>query len=263
MAAVAENAQLYEEVERRARAARALETIADGVVLLDSDERVLLWNNAAQAITGIAGSRHPRPAGSRGAARVRRQRRAVDVDGRPQTVPVEIDGKELWLSFSAVRFEEGTVYAFRDLTEERGLEQMRSDFVATVSHELRTPLAAIYGAAITLRRADLDLGDEMRARLLDVVAEESDRLAQIVNDVLLASHLDSGQLQLDIQTIDAAAPDRERRRVGAGSPAGDREPRRCRSSSGCRRSRPTSSSCARCSSTSSRTPSSTRRRAAL
>jgi signal transduction histidine kinase len=81
---------------------------------------------------------------------------------------------------------------------------MRSDFVATVSHELRTPLAAIYGAAITLRRADLDLGEEMRARLLEVVAEESDRLAQIVNDVLLASHLDSGQLQLNIQTIDAA-----------------------------------------------------------
>ena len=51
-----------------------------------------------------------------------------------------------------MRFDEGTVYAFRDLTEERGVEQLSSDFVATVSHELRTPLAAIYGAAITLRR---------------------------------------------------------------------------------------------------------------
>jgi signal transduction histidine kinase len=95
------------------------------------------------------------------------------------------------------------VYAFRDLTEERVIEQMRSDFVATVSHELRTPLAAIYGAAVTLRRPDLQLGDEMRHRLLEVVADESDRLAQIVNDVLLASHLDSGQLQLRIETVDA------------------------------------------------------------
>jgi signal transduction histidine kinase len=128
----------------------------------------------------------------------------VDVDGRPQTVPLEINGRELWLSFSAVRFEEGTVYVFRDLTEERVLEQMRSDFVATVSHELRTPLAAIYGAAVTLRRPDLDLGEEMRGRLLEVVADESDRLAQIVNDVLLASHLDSGQLQLRIETVDPA-----------------------------------------------------------
>ena len=202
--AVAENAQLYEEVERRARAARALETIADGVVLLDNEERVLLWNNAAEAITGIAGADIVGRPAADALPGYADNVAAVDVDGRPQTVPVEIDGKELWLSFSAVRFEEGTVYAFRDLTEERGLEQMRSDFVATVSHELRTPLAAIYGAAITLRRADLDLSEEMRARLLEVVAEESDRLAQIVNDVLLASHLDSGQLQLDIQTIDAA-----------------------------------------------------------
>src|SRR5258707_13275389 len=69
---------------------------------------------------------------------------------------------------------------------------------------MRTPLAAIYGAAVTLRRPDLDLGEEMRGRLFDVVADESDRLAQIVNDVLLASHLDSGQLQLRIETVDAA-----------------------------------------------------------
>jgi two-component system phosphate regulon sensor histidine kinase PhoR len=202
--AVVENAQLYEEVERRARAARALETIADGVVLLDREERVLLWNAAAEAMTGLqAADLVGRPAHEvlPGYAE---NLASVDVDGRPQTIPVEIGTRELWLSFSAVRFEDGTVFAFRDLTEERVLEQMRSDFVATVSHELRTPLAAIYGAAVTLRREDLDLGEEMTNRLLAVVAEESDRLAQIVNDVLLASHLDSGQLQLRIETVDAA-----------------------------------------------------------
>ena len=203
-AAVVENAQLYEEVERRARAARALETIADGVVLLDREERVLLWNAAAEAMTGLqAADLVGRPAHEvlPGYAE---NLASVDVDGRPQTIPVEIGTRELWLSFSAVRFEDGTVFAFRDLTEERVLEQMRSDFVATVSHELRTPLAAIYGAAVTLRREDLDLGEEMTNRLLAVVAEESDRLAQIVNDVLLASHLDSGQLQLQIDVVDAA-----------------------------------------------------------
>jgi PAS domain S-box-containing protein len=203
-AAVIENAQLYEEVEQRARAARALETIADGVVLLDRDERILLWNNAAEAMTGLRArdllgrpAREALPGYAENVA-------AVSGAGRPQTVPFEVGGRELWLSFSAVRFDDGTVYAFRDLTEERALEQMRSDFVATVSHELRTPLAAIYGAAVTLRREDLDLGEEMRGRLLEVVADESDRLAQIVNDVLLASHLDSGQLQLCIETVDAA-----------------------------------------------------------
>jgi len=199
-----ENAQLYEEVERRARAARALETIADGVVLLDKNACILLWNNAAQAMTGIGAAdalgrpaRDVLPGYEDNIA-------SVAVDGRPQTVPVDFGDRELWLSFSAVRFDEGMVYAFRDLTEERVLEQMRSDFVATVSHELRTPLAAIYGAAVTLRRKDLELSGEMRDRLLHVVADEADRLAQIVNDVLLASHLDSGQLQLRIETVDAA-----------------------------------------------------------
>jgi signal transduction histidine kinase len=114
-----------------------------------------------------------------------------------------VNGRELWLSFSGVRFDEGTVFAFRDLTEERAIERMRSDFVATVSHELRTPLAAIYGAAVTLRRRDFDLTESLRDRLLGVVSDESERLAQIVNDVLLASHLDSGQLHLKIETVDA------------------------------------------------------------
>jgi signal transduction histidine kinase len=202
-ASAIENAQLYEEVERRARASRVLETIADGVVLLDEDERILLWNNAAQAMTGIDASdalgrlaRDVLPGYEENVA-------SVAVDGRPQTVPVDLGDRELWLSFSAVRFDEGMVYAFRDLTEERALEQMRSDFVATVSHELRTPLAAIYGAAVTLLRQDLELDGVMQSRLLQVVADESDRLAQIVNDVLLASHLDSGQLQLRIETVDA------------------------------------------------------------
>jgi PAS domain S-box-containing protein len=203
--AAIENAQLYEEVERRARAARALETIADGVVLLDRRDRVLLWNRAAEAITGIpAEAVVGRPA-AEALPGYADNVSSVDVSAgaRPETMPIEIDGRELWLSFTGVRFEEGTVYAFRDLTEERALEQMRADFVATVSHELRTPLSAIYGAAVTLRREDLDLGDEMEGRLLQMISDESDRLAQIVNDVLLASHLDSGRLQLRIAAVDA------------------------------------------------------------
>jgi PAS domain S-box-containing protein len=201
VAAVAENAQLYEEAERRANAARALETIADGVVLVDDLERVLLWNPAAEAITGIAAADVVgRPANE---VLPGYDAAATPGDARLRTVPVELDGRELWLSYSRVSFDGGTVFTFRDLTEERALEQMRSDFVATVSHELRTPLAAIYGAAVTLRRGDLDLGEDMRAKLLDVVSEESDRLADIVNDVLLASHLDSGRLKLDIGTVDA------------------------------------------------------------
>ena len=62
-----------------------------------------------------------------------------------KTLPPEIEGRELWISISGVKFEDGVVYAFRNLTEERALDELKSDFIATVSHELRTPLAAIYG----------------------------------------------------------------------------------------------------------------------
>ena len=68
------------------------------------------------------------------------------------TLPVEIGGRDLWLSFVAVRGVSGVVYAFRDMTSERRLEEEKADFVATISHELRTPMAAVYGAAETLRR---------------------------------------------------------------------------------------------------------------
>ena len=85
------------------------------------------------------------------------------------------------------------------------LEELRSDFVSTVSHELRTPLAAIYGAALTLQREDIDLGEVQRANLLAVIAAESDRLARTVNDILWASRLDADRLQLDLGSHDAAA----------------------------------------------------------
>jgi signal transduction histidine kinase len=121
---------------------------------------------------------------------------------RAETTPVEIGGRELWISGSGVALDEGTVYAFRDLTEERALEQMRSDFVATVSHELRTPLAAIYGAALTFQRPELELDSDMGGQLLRVITDESSRLASIIEDLLLASHLDSGKLQLAIVECD-------------------------------------------------------------
>jgi signal transduction histidine kinase len=104
---------------------------------------------------------------------------------------------------TGVGFEQGSVYAFRDLTAERAVEQLKSDFVATVSHELRTPLAAIYGAALTLRREDVRLQEPQRSGLLEVIANESDRLARIVNDILWASRIESGTVHTTIETCDA------------------------------------------------------------
>ncbi|MEX2211595.1 MAG: ATP-binding protein [Gaiellaceae bacterium] len=195
-----ENAELYEEVEERAQAARVLDAVGDGVVLVDQNGIVRLWNPAAETITGI---RAGEIVGRRADEVIRTWPAGTADAPRVETVPVEVQGRELWLSISGVALEEGTVYAFRDLTEERVLERLKSEFVATVSHEIRTPLAAVHGAALTLLRRDLELEDDIQTRLLQVIGDESARLATIVNDLLLASHLDSGRLPVSIESCDA------------------------------------------------------------
>jgi two-component system phosphate regulon sensor histidine kinase PhoR len=120
----------------------------------------------------------------------------------PETVPLETEHGERWVSVSGVEFFDGTVFALRDLTETRRLEQLKAEFVATASHELRTPLAAVYGAAQTLRRHDFALDESGRERFVSLIVEESERLGRIVNDILLANQLDVGNLELRSELFD-------------------------------------------------------------
>ncbi|HSB38587.1 MAG TPA: GAF domain-containing protein [Gaiellaceae bacterium] len=208
-AAVAiDNALLFDEAERRADAARVLEHIGDGVFMLDRDGVVRLWNRAAEAVTQLRAEEVVGQAAVDAIPGWGAIAERVPVASAPsaglaaETLPLEVPGRELWLSIAAVGFAEGTVYAFRDLTADRALEELRSDFVSTVSHELRTPLAAIYGAALTLQRPDLALDEMQRANLMDVIATESERLARTVNDILWASRLDAARVQLELGTHD-------------------------------------------------------------
>src|SRR5213075_855789 len=115
---------------------------------------------------------------------------------------VGVEG-ERWISISGVHFFYGTVYAFRDVTEVRQLEELKADFIATASHELRTPLAAVYGAAQTLLRHDFALDETGRERFVSLIADESERLGRIVNEILLANQLDAGRVDLDLEPFDA------------------------------------------------------------
>jgi PAS domain S-box-containing protein len=203
-AAVAiDNARLYRAAQERAQAALVVEHVGDGVLLVDEEGIVRLWNPAAERITGLAAS----AAVDRPAAEIFRPWDSLAplaniAPTTPETRPVEVDGRELWLSITGVAFAGGAVFAFRDLTAEQAVERLKSDFVATVSHELRTPLAAIYGAALTLRRDDVRLSEPQRTGLLEVISGEADRLARIVNDILWASRLESGALPTTIQPCD-------------------------------------------------------------
>jgi two-component system phosphate regulon sensor histidine kinase PhoR len=204
---VLERTRLQEEVqEERERAARVLAHIGDGVFFVDGGGVIRLWNPAIAAVTGIATAdalgRRPHdvlPGWAAIEALVPVASAPAYAAKHAETVPLDLGDRELWISVSAVQFPDGTVYALRDLTEERGIERLKSEFVATVSHELRTPLAAVYGAAMTLRRQDLELDDDHRRRLLAVIAGESDRLARIVEQVLAASRLDSGTFAFAVE----------------------------------------------------------------
>jgi PAS domain S-box-containing protein len=208
-----DNARLFAEAQERAHAAEALEYVDDGVILVDEAGLVRLWNpTAAMSLRRPAVEAVGRPiaellddwASLQSRIPVASEPQAGGAS-RAQTLPVDVQGEERWLSISAVRFPGGTVYAFRDVTDERAVEQMKTDFVSTVSHELRTPLAAIYGAAVTLRRQDVTVEEPQRDRLLEVISSESDRLARIVNDILWASRLESGRMSIAIERCDAAA----------------------------------------------------------
>ena len=202
--------QVAEQRAALERHARVLEHVGDGVFLVDEDGIVQLWNPAAAAITGLAEEAvvgqpaiETIPGWTAIAQLVHLAESPSDPDRMFEAFPVEVADRELWLSISGVRFGDGAVYAFRDLTAERAVDDLKREFLATASHELRTPLAAIYGAAMTLRRSDVQLGGADRERLLAVVAHESERLARIVNEILVADHLDSGRLRITPAPLDA------------------------------------------------------------
>jgi signal transduction histidine kinase len=116
--------------------------------------------------------------------------------------------EEVWLSVTEAVMRDpagqvsGRIFAFRDISSDRLVEQMKSDFVSTVSHELRTPLTSIYGFAETLLRQDVLFGDEERLTFLGYIASESQRLTAIVDALLNVARLDTGDLQVNIVPTD-------------------------------------------------------------
>jgi signal transduction histidine kinase len=115
---------------------------------------------------------------------------------------------QVWLSVSEAVMHDpaggvaGRVFAFRDVSAERIVEQMKSAFVSTVSQELRRPLTSIYGFAETLLRRDVLFSDEERRRFLGFIASEAERLTSIVDQLLSVARLEAGDLEVDLAPTD-------------------------------------------------------------
>jgi PAS domain S-box-containing protein len=214
-----QNALLYQRVAQEKEKSEAIiASIADGVVVVGPDERVEMWNRAAAAMTGVSARQAMRRS-------LRELLRAEFGDGEDTAfnalqdaasggAGVEIrlgrGDREIWLSARAAQLRDpiedriGTIYALRDVSEDRELDQLKSDFVATVSHELRTPLTSIYGFAETLLRGDVNFPEEDRKTFLTYIASESERLTRLVDGLLSVTRLEAGGVELDLADIDVA-----------------------------------------------------------
>jgi PAS domain S-box-containing protein len=201
------SAELYQSVAlEKERSVAILANIADGIVAVDRDGAVVLWNAAAERITGVPAE----DALGRPPAEVlqRELESGADAPAGERLVSLRRGGEEVWLSLTEAVMRDpagaiaGRIFAFRDISAERVVEQMKSEFVSNVSRELRSPLTSIYGFAETLLRDDVLFGEEERATFLSYIASETGRLTAIVDRLLAVARLDSGDLQVQLSPTD-------------------------------------------------------------
>jgi PAS domain S-box-containing protein len=204
------NAELYQRVAvEKERSLAILANIADGIVAVDRDGRVVAWNHAAEEVTGVP------QVEALGRTPYQVLGRDLESDETAPTgdrlVSIVRGGEEVWLSLTEAIMRDpagavaGRIYAFRDISADRVVEQMKSDFVSTVSQELRRPLTSIYGFAETLLRRDVLFGEDERRVFLGYIASESERLTTIVDALLNVARLDAGDLQVNLEPTDVGA----------------------------------------------------------
>jgi signal transduction histidine kinase len=100
--------------------------------------------------------------------------------------------------------EESAVLAELAVERLRELDEMKSDFVAITSHELRSPLAAVRGFVDTLVNRLDRLSDEEVREFLEIIDQQSERLARLVEDLLVASRIDAGELVVEPTEVEVA-----------------------------------------------------------
>lgn len=133
-------------------------------------------------------------------------------EGRRKELEVEVSSGTRWLEVSAAPLqdtpgsEDGfTLFVFHDVTRQKRLEKMRTEFVANVSHELRTPVTVIKGFAETLIDDRDVLSDKERVRFLRKIRNNSERLHNLLQDLLLLSRLESTELVLQLEKLTVSA----------------------------------------------------------
>lgn len=222
------NAQLYERVSQEKRRLNAiLEYSADGVLILDSALRVVVFNRALARLNGWSAAE---AIGRHHDEVLRWAHLETDKDLADAVAggwPLSSSAQPLYVEGDLYRKSDGTIsvgiiYAplfdseghltniianVRDITRFREADEIKSRFVSVISHELKTPVALIQGYAETLMRQDASWDQDTMQESLTVILEEAERLNQLINNLLDASRLEAGRLPLEMErvTLDALA----------------------------------------------------------
>lgn len=200
-----------------------LSSMGDGVVAVDAEKRIMLLNEAAKNLTGwkfeeVAGKAIQEVFRIINESTKEAVENPIDralESGKIETSGVRDalitrNGGECPISATAAPIlrDDGTmigvVMVLRDVSQEREIDRMKTDFVSSVSHELRTPLTAIKAYTATILR-DLTMSEKTRRKFLGTIDEESNRLASLIRDLLEVSQLDSGVVGITQESADIAA----------------------------------------------------------
>ncbi|MBS4008514.1 MAG: HAMP domain-containing protein [Clostridium sp.] len=212
--------QLSQAMEKKEQLEAILNTMVEGVIVFDGDIRAVMANPAAEEMLGL----------QKDAWRSRRDLeiiRSAELHEKITTVSRENlflehemstffpDKKVLSISLMPLRTETigkaGVLTVIHDITRLRRLEDMRADFAANVSHELRTPLTAIRGFAETLLDGAYSQ-PESALRFARIIHSESERLSELIEDVLKLSKIESGRVAIAKEAV--AVPELVREVLG-------------------------------------------------
>ena len=183
-------------------------SMIEGLLLLDADERIQLANRAFVQLFGTAADLRGKTV-----LEVLRQHELAElvekVAAQKQVLGYELKLgglSERWLQINAAAVfnsdgkKQGTIVVFHDLTRLKQLERTREEFVANVSHELRTPLSLIKGYVETLLDGAKD-NPEVATKFLQTIQRNSERLQFLIEDLLTISELESGRITMNLQSV--------------------------------------------------------------
>jgi two-component system phosphate regulon sensor histidine kinase PhoR len=197
--------------EERNQSAAILRSMAEGVVVIGSNQRLLFCNEAFCSALGIESSSW----GGRPMVEVIRQADLLEsirlaLEGRESVRSELVVGLLRTQTFSVtaapVRSDGevgGAVMVLHDITDLRRLERARRDFIANVSHEFKTPLTAIQGFAETLLHGALD-DEQNRVRFLEIIRTHAARLGTLTDELLKLARIEAGKMSMEMRPVEAA-----------------------------------------------------------